>query len=161
MHTEWRCTTYDALNSHAYQSQLKARANSRADDYGDVLTTEGAIIWNANMRLPTFLFLSLQLAVVVRSFGTSSRSIVRNSVLLTPRRQIRSTTPTMVVYWSIKSAYDLGKYALGNSNKFVGTGVWSFIKFSKETDKDEVPGESAESKTKSSKSKQRDDAESK
>lgn len=49
------------------------------------------------MKLPTFLLISFQLVAVVRSFGTSSRSIVRNSVL-TPRRQIRSSKPTMVVY---------------------------------------------------------------
>lgn len=113
------------------------------------------------MKLPTFLLISFQLVAVVRSFGTSSRSILKNSVVLNPTRQIRSSTPTMVVYWSIKSAYDLGKYALGNSDKFVGTGVWSFIKFAKNTDKDGVPSESAESKTKSSNSKQKDETQSK
>lgn len=65
----------------------------------------------------------------------------------------------MVVYWSIKSAFDLGKYALGGSDKFKGTGVWSFIQFEKNGDKKETTEDSAE--LKSSSKAQKDDTESK
>ena len=66
----------------------------------------------------------------------------------------------MVVYWSIKSAFDLGKYALGGSDKFKGTGVWSFIEFDKGGDKAEDPNKTTESNTKTSGKKPTDDKES-
>ena len=46
-------------------------------------------------------------------------------------RSYRNEQPKMVVYWSIKSSFDLVRYAVGQTDKFVGTGVWSFIKFDK------------------------------
>lgn len=39
----------------------------------------------------------------------------------------------MVVYWSIKSAFDLAQYAVGASDSFKGTGVFSFIEFDRES----------------------------
>lgn len=66
----------------------------------------------------------------------------------------------MVVYWSIKSAFDLGKYALGGSDKFKGTGVWSFIEFDKGSDQTEVSNEAIEPKTKTSSKKPTGDKES-
>lgn len=37
----------------------------------------------------------------------------------------------MVIYWSIASAADLVQYGMGKKDTFKGTGVWSFIKFSR------------------------------
>ncbi len=37
-----------------------------------------------------------------------------------------------VVYWSIKSTFDLVQYAVGSTNSFKGTGVWSFVEFDRE-----------------------------
>ena len=114
------------------------------------------------MFLPIFLCF-IQLMVITNAFGPAGRSIIIKSkkVVTVPQRQIRSTTPTMVVYWSIKSAFDLGKYALGGSDKFKGTGVWSFIEFDKGGDKKEVSDESSESQTKSSTDKQKTNTNSK
>ena len=45
----------------------------------------------------------------------------------------------MVVYWSIKSAADLAAYAVGATDKFKGTGVFSSVEFQRES-KDERAG---------------------
>ena len=37
-----------------------------------------------------------------------------------------------VVYWSIKSSFDLVRYAVGSTDSFKGTGVWSFVEFDRE-----------------------------
>jgi len=46
----------------------------------------------------------------------------------------------MFIFWSIKTAFDGLLYASGASDKLQGTGVWSFIKLSRnqEEDKDTV-----------------------
>ena len=107
-----------------------------------------------------FFMLLLQVATLARAFGPARTVISTKKVVSISQRQIKSTTPTMVVYWSIKSAFDLGKYALGGSDKFKGTGVWSFIEFDKNGDKAEVPDETTASKTKASSKRATDDKES-
>lgn len=102
------------------------------------------------------------LMVITHAFGPIGRQIIKNQRVVTvPQRQIRSTTPTMVVYWSIKSAFDLGKYALGGSDKFKGTGVWSFVEFDKGGDKKDTAESTSESQTKSSATKKEKDSDSK
>ena len=40
--------------------------------------------------------------------------------------------PTMVVYWTIKSAIDYVGYATGQTDKWQGTGVWKGLKVSRD-----------------------------
>ena len=40
--------------------------------------------------------------------------------------------PTMVVYWTIKSAIDYVGYATGQTDKWQGTGVWTGLKVSRD-----------------------------
>jgi hypothetical protein len=40
--------------------------------------------------------------------------------------------PTMVIYWTIKSAIDMVGYAAGQSDSFQGTGVWKGVEFKRE-----------------------------
>ena len=39
----------------------------------------------------------------------------------------RREAPKMVIWCSIKSTFDLGRYALKQIDTFQGTGVWSFV----------------------------------
>lgn len=50
----------------------------------------------------------------------------------------------MVIYWSIKSTYDLVQYGLGNTKEFRGTGVWSFIEMKKDEKKNDQVDEKNE-----------------
>ena len=47
------------------------------------------------------------------------------------QNKVMKDSSRKVVYWSIKSTYDLVQYGLGATDKFKGTGVWSFIEFQK------------------------------
>lgn len=49
----------------------------------------------------------------------------------------------MVLYWSIKSTFDLIQYGLGAKDSFKGTGVWSFVEFDRQSpNSDEANAES-------------------
>lgn len=54
----------------------------------------------------------------------------------------------MVVYWSIKSTFDLVRYGLGQTDKFKGTGVWSFIELNKKPSSDNEEVTMTENKNK-------------
>ena len=58
----------------------------------------------------------------------STRAFTRQGAVL------RKSTARAVVYWSIKSSFDLARYALGQTNEFQGTGVFNSIKFSRQDD---------------------------
>ncbi len=77
------------------------------------------------------------LATMTSSFRMSNKALY--STLIKPKSKqiitssnIEKSNIRMVVYWSIKSTFDLARYAAGAINSFQGTGVWSFIKFDRE-----------------------------
>jgi len=45
--------------------------------------------------------------------------------------------PTMVIYWSIKTAIDTAAYALGVTDEVKGTGVWNSFELKREKSDDE------------------------
>jgi len=67
------------------------------------------------------------------SFKGKSAYNIKSKKATTSNVKSYKQAPTMVVYWSIKSTYDLILYAAGRSNTFQGTGVWSFIEFERES----------------------------
>ena len=66
----------------------------------------------------------------VTSMGTN-RALMRNTA---GRSFTRKTDVKMVIFWSIKSTYDLVKFGLGQDDKFKGTGVFSLIEFDRKKD---------------------------
>ncbi len=46
--------------------------------------------------------------------------------------------PTMVIYWTIKTAIDTIAYGLGVTDKVKGTGVWNAFELSREPEKEEA-----------------------
>ena len=81
------------------------------------------------------------LATMTSSFRMSNKALY--STLIKPKSKqiitsnIEKSNIRMVVYWSIKSTFDLARYAVGSINSFQGTGVWSFIKFDREQKTDD------------------------
>lgn len=45
--------------------------------------------------------------------------------------------PTMVIYWSIKTAFDTLMYSLGQTDEVKGTGVWSAFKLKRDPEEKE------------------------
>ena len=84
----------------------------------------------------SFLVLFLSILSLVSGFAPVNKNV--NTLSRTaPSTQLQAA-PTMVVYWSIKSAIDLVGYQMGMSDSFQGTGVWSGIKMEREPkDQDE------------------------
>ena len=54
--------------------------------------------------------------------------------------------PTMVVYWTIKSAIDYVGYAAGQTDEWKGTGVWSGLSASRDKDGEDGDDESSKQK---------------
>ena len=48
-----------------------------------------------------------------------------------------NAAPTMVIYWSIKTAIDTIAYGLGATDEVKGTGVWSAFELKRETKEEE------------------------
>lgn len=73
-----------------------------------------------------------------RAFVPSTRSA--------PSKTAMEAAPTLVIYWSIKTAFDGAAYALGMTDELKGTGVWSGIEMKRDTsdeeDKEKPPVES-------------------
>ena len=65
----------------------------------------------------------------VYSFGATR---FRHPSFMQAQRTVSREAPKMVIFWSIMSSIDLAKYAVGASDSFQGTGVWSGIKFKRE-----------------------------
>ena len=88
----------------------------------------------------------LSVVFTVASFRISNKAMY--TTLIKPKSKqnilpsnIEKSNIRMVVYWSIKSSFDLARYATGAINSFQGTGVWSFIKFDREQKNDDVADE--------------------
>ena len=77
-----------------------------------------------------FLYTILLVLSSAIAFGPT-----RNSAFLTKRIQKKEIN--MVIYWSIKSAIDYAGYAVGATDKFQGTGVFSGIKIAREKSSNE------------------------
>ena len=81
----------------------------------------------------------------MNAFGTSARYAKGLKVPSTMRPKLSPSAreaPKMVVYWSIKSTFDIVQYAINPEiRKFKGTGVFNFIELSKDPDpeKDNKP----------------------
>ena len=54
--------------------------------------------------------------------------------------------PTMVIYWSIKTAVDTIRYAAGQTDEVKGTGVWSAFELKRDKDDDDANGNAKEQK---------------
>lgn len=83
-------------------------------------------------------FLSLFLLLVNSVFAF----VPQKTFPKTPAPSFRTSTqlevaPTMVVYWSIKTAIDGVNYALGNKDEWKGTGVFSGIQVKREKSDDD------------------------
>lgn len=85
------------------------------------------------MKSTFFTTLLVLLIAAVSGFAPSTNPAFSSS--RPPTTQLEAA-PTMVVYWSIKSAIDLVGYATGKSDKFKGTGVFSAIEFEREKKED-------------------------
>jgi hypothetical protein len=81
------------------------------------------------------LFVLAAVLMAVSAFHPSANAITGGAL-----RQQRITKSskgsdmTMVVYWSIKSSFDLAQYAVGAKDTFKGTGVWSFVEMDRKGD---------------------------
>lgn len=73
--------------------------------------------------------------------GSNTRSFVSTrptSAFDTTPETVVEAAPTMVIYWSIKTAIDTVSYALGNTDEVKGTGVFSGFELKRDTsEKDE------------------------
>ena len=58
-----------------------------------------------------------------------------------------NVAPTMVIYWTIKTAFDSAAYALGMTDEVKGTGVWNSFELKREKDEDD-PSSSNDNKSK-------------
>ena len=61
------------------------------------------------------------------------------------------TAPTMVVYWTIKTAIDTIAYGLGATDEVKGTGVWKSFELKREKKNDDNDEESEKKKEKKEK----------
>lgn len=87
-----------------------------------------------NRSLLALLISLLASAEVVSSFLTSPSARFFHKKP-TPRATHQRQQLKMVIYWSIKSSIDAVKYAIDpNTRDFQGTGVWSFIKLTKDNE---------------------------
>ena len=87
----------------------------------------------------SFLFLVVIAMIsisTINAFGTSARYAKGLKVPSTMRPKLAPSAreaPKMVVYWSIKSTFDIVQYAVNPEiRKFQGTGVFKFIELSKD-----------------------------
>ena len=73
-----------------------------------------------------------------------STNIQRSATTTTSTKTTSSSSssldaaPTMVIYWTIKTAIDTIAYGLGVTDKVKGTGVWNAFELSREPEKEEA-----------------------
>ena len=97
------------------------------------------------LRFLLLLLIAMISLATIKAFGTSSRYAKGLKVPSTIRPRLAPSTreaPKMVVYWSIKSTFDIVQYAINpDIRKFKGTGVFNFIELSKDPEpkRDEKP----------------------
>lgn len=70
---------------------------------------------------PSRAFITPKILPAARSLSTSA---------------IRATPPTMVIYWTIKTAIDTAMYSLGMTDSVKGTGVWNSFELNREKDEE-------------------------
>lgn len=76
------------------------------------------------------------------------KSLPAARAISTSNSAIHATAPTMVIYWTIKTAIDTAMYSLGVTDSVKGTGVWnSFeLKRDKKEEDDEAKKDEKEKK---------------
>ena len=85
-----------------------------------------------------FSFLAAALFTVSSVSGFAPQQLHQPTSFASTSTQL-DAAPTMVVYWTIKSAIDYVGYAAGQTDKWQGTGVWKGLKASRD---DEEEGDS-------------------
>ena len=87
-------------------------------------------------RFFLLVYVAMISIATIKAFGTSSGYIKGLKVPSTMRPRLAPNAreaPKMVVYWSIKSTFDIVQYAINpDIRKFKGTGVFNFIELSKD-----------------------------
>ena len=66
--------------------------------------------------------------------SSTSPSFVNRQIISTPTSSSLEAAPTMVVYWSIKTAFDTLMYAAGQTDEVKGTGVWKAFELKRDTE---------------------------
>lgn len=107
------------------------------------------------------IFLAAALFPISSVSGFAPRQpsfIARTSTKIETTSQLQAA-PTMVIYWTIKSAIDYAGYATGKTDEWKGTGVWSGLSVKRDegsndeegpTKKDNSPSNEKEKTPKSS-----------
>ena len=89
------------------------------------------------VRISTYTTaLLVTIATTATAFVPSSNSpsFVNRQIISTPTSSSLEAAPTMVVYWSIKTAFDTLMYAAGQTDEVKGTGVWKDFELKRDPD---------------------------
>ena len=80
------------------------------------------------------------------AFVVPSASVARQSQQQQRQATSLNVAPTMVVYWTIKTAIDTIAYGLGANDEVEGTGVWKSFELKREKKDDDDESEKKEEK---------------
>ena len=76
-------------------------------------------------------------ALTILTSLSSTRAFIPAKTTTPPTRSLHATPPTMVIYWTIKTAIDTAMYSLGMTDSVKGTGVWNSFELKRDTEEEE------------------------